>query len=201
MDGLFFYWMGWIIWILITFLMKKNRNRTILGLGILILILFSDTIITIGNLDVNVALILLYFAAMFVLASRKDWIINTIWSLAIVFGYAGILFWEQISPIWLFVPRTIIIPVIGFVFLSFLSRSFVVKCVIWCLGITTGEVIHGLILHSYGFSESIGELAFLDLVFIEIAFLLVNLFIKETRVRLDLFTQSIEKQRKRWTHE
>ncbi|MCT2537399.1 hypothetical protein NC661_00405 [Aquibacillus koreensis] len=201
MDGLIFLWVSWLIWIMITFFMGKDNKRTQLACWILLIIISAGITFTVSSITFSATVSVLYIGALFVLAKSKDWLLQTMKCVCLVFGYAGLLFWEQISPIWLFAPRLLIITVLGFIILQFLSASFFERCMIWCLGVTTGEIIHGLILNSYGLRESIGDLAFMDVLFIEISFLIIAQFLKELRLRIEILTQMIEKQKKRWTHE
>ncbi|QTM99669.1 hypothetical protein ERJ70_10365 [Sediminibacillus dalangtanensis] len=118
------------------------------------------------------------------------------------FCYVGILLWELISPIWLFVPRLLMIPFIGLVLLIFLAETLIEKCMVWCLGITSGEILHGLIMRSYGFHPTIGELSFFDLLFVGIAFIILLRLTVATKQKIDVVAQTIEQKLKmRWNHE
>ncbi|WP_226034672.1 YphA family membrane protein [Aquibacillus saliphilus] len=199
MDGYIFYWISWILWIIITFIMVKDNYRTYLALWLLTLIALSNSEVVIGVTKINAAIFILFFGALILLSKTSNWILNIIRSLCLVFGYVGVLFWEQISPVWLVIPRLIMIPVIGFIFLSFLTNENVDKLAVWCLGITTGEVLHSLILNSYGFNEYIGDMAYFDLLFTAIGLIVMVTFLQDVRSRLDQMIGAIEKQKKRWT--
>ncbi|MDC3415391.1 hypothetical protein [Aquibacillus salsiterrae] len=202
MSGLLFYWTGWMFWVIATFLMDKSVLRTFLGCSVLITIISSNQwLVYSDDLKINLSIISLTFCSLLFLAKEKGWLLSTIRALCVLFGYVGILFWEQVSPVWMFLPREIIIPVIGILVVMILTKNYIERGIIWCMGISTGEILHGLILRSYGFSPEIGELAFLDLVFIGFGLLVVIRGIVELRLRMDMFLQLVEKQKKRWTHE
>jgi hypothetical protein len=200
MNGLFFYWLAWLLWVLITFFMEKNITRTFLAFIVLAVITFSNTIVTLfGNIEFTLSIFVVYIFAL-VMVSQTNKKIITLWkSICLVFGYVGFLFWEQISPVWIVAPREILIPVFGFILLLLLNGNTKEKLAIWCLGTSTGEILHGVILHSYDMREAIGNMSFFDLLVIEISFLVIAHHIVELKKKLDIFVQSMEKQKKRWT--
>ncbi|WP_026771243.1 MULTISPECIES: hypothetical protein [Sediminibacillus] len=202
MEGLLFYWICWLLWITTTFLLKKNRTRFYVSFVILLLLTCSNTNITVWDSKLNLATVVSFFAGILYLAKKKDWILLLFGSLCMTFCYVGILLWEMISPIWLFVPRLLMIPVIGLVLLFFLTETLIEKCMVWCLGITSGEILHGLIMNSYGFHPSIGEHSFFDLLFVGIAFIILLRLTLVAKQKLDQVAQTIERKLKmRWNHE
>ncbi|WP_138416932.1 YphA family membrane protein [Aquibacillus sediminis] len=195
MDGLLFYWICWMIWIYVTFIMKKHRLRDLLALWLLFILIFSSNEIMLGNISINMAVFVLFFGALLAFSFLSNWLKSLLYCLCLVFGYIGILFWEQISPVWMVAPRTIIITIIGFFFLLILTKQYVKRCIIWCLGLTTGEVIHGLIMNSYSMQETIGDMAFMDIIFLELATLSLYQGFVELQSRLDSTVQTIEQQK------
>ncbi|MRH42387.1 hypothetical protein GH741_06785 [Aquibacillus halophilus] len=179
--------------------MKKNTYRIYLALWVLSLIAFSSSELFVGNTKINVSIIVLYIGALLLLASTSSRILNVMRSLCFVFGYVGLLFWEQISPVWLIIPRVIMIPFLGFILLILLTKNNVERIAIWCLGVTTGEVLHSLILNSYGFNDYIGDMAFFDILITGIGIIVAAAFLLEVRSKLDHMIELIEKQKKRWS--
>ncbi|WP_053219385.1 YphA family membrane protein [Virgibacillus senegalensis] len=202
MDGLLFYWICWLLWTAATFLFKKNKTRFYLSFVILLLLSCSNTEVLVCNLQVNLAVIVSFLSGIIYLAKKKEWILLLFGSLCMTFCYVGILLWELISPIWLFVPRLLMIPLIAVILLLFLADNLIDKCLVWSLGITSGEILHGFIMNSYGFHTSIGELAFFDLLFGGIALQILLKLVLVTKYKLDTLAQTIERKLKmRWNHE
>ncbi|WP_186577817.1 YphA family membrane protein [Aquibacillus kalidii] len=199
MDGLFFYWISWLIWIIVTFLRQKDRTRNILAFCLLVIITLSNKEIVIESVTFNCSLLFIYLGALIMVVTGNNKISVIFKSFCIVFGYVGLLFWEQISPVWVVFPRTVTLSLIGFITLTILSGNFKEKCTVWLLGMTNGEILHGMILQSYEMTESIGEFAFLDLLLIEIGLLIVVHYIIVLKNKLDQYSELIEKQKKRWT--
>ncbi|WP_074597123.1 YphA family membrane protein [Sediminibacillus halophilus] len=202
MEGLLFYWICWLLWIVATFLLKKNTTRFYLSFVVLLLLSCSNTRITIWECQLNLALVVSFLSGVLYLARKKDWIWLLFGSLCMTFCYVGILLWELISPIWLFVPRLLMIPLIGLVLLLFLGETLIERCMVWSLGITSGEILHGLIMTSYGFQLTIGERSFFDLLFVGIAFIILLRLTVATKQKIDVVAQTIERKLKmRWNHE
>src|SRR5690625_754537 len=59
-NGLLFYWFGWLLWIIVTFLMKKTELRTKIACWILIAILSSNVNINIDNYHVSLTFLILF---------------------------------------------------------------------------------------------------------------------------------------------
>lgn len=195
MEGLFFYWICWLLWIIITFLMEKSRTRQFFGIWLLMLLIFSKTEIMVAEFNINASIFILYIGSIVLLAVNKRWLYHVFSAICIVFGYLGIMLWEQISPVWMFLPREAVIPATGFILLSLLTGSYIAKIAIWCLGVSTGEIIFSILLNGYGFKESIGDFAFLDVVMIEIGIIYCLTLLHKIRARMEYIIQSFEKQK------
>ncbi|WP_407268711.1 hypothetical protein [Radiobacillus sp. PE A8.2] len=196
MTGILFYWIAWMLWVITTFLMRKSFKRTFLAAGILITILSSQLVLDFNGVKVNVSIAIIFIWTIIALAKQSDWFLSIFRCLCIVFGYIGILFWEQITPVWMIASRELILPLVGLVALWVLSSSNHERVVIWCMGTTTGEVLHSFILQSYGFQEVIGDMAFFDTLFVGLGFLSITFILKEIKLRMDLLIQIVEKQKK-----
>ncbi|SDJ67202.1 YphA family membrane protein [Sediminibacillus albus] len=202
MDGLLFYWISWILWVIFTFLLKKTKVRFYLSVWILLLLSCSNTVVEILDYKVNIAIFVSFVCAILYMAKSPDWMYQLFGSLCMTFSYIGILLWELISPIWLFVPRIIIIPFLAMIMLYFIADNLIDKCMIWCLGLTSGEILHGLIMNSYGFQPVIGERSFFDLMFVGIGFQIIAKLIMIIKHNTENLLQSLERKLKmRWNHE
>ncbi|MDC3413065.1 hypothetical protein NC797_09820 [Aquibacillus sp. 3ASR75-11] len=201
MDGLLFYWISWLMWIIITFLMPKRKTRTWLAVWVLCTIILSNTYIETIDIRLNASIGILFLGAILLLSTRQRWFYLTLCSIFLVFGYNGLYLWEKISPIWMVFPRTVTIPFIGLIVVTFLTKGLYEKAAIWILGSSMGEVVYSFILHGYGFQETIGDKSYLDIIAVEMGFLLLTKWIIDLKLRMDLATQELEKRKMGWTHE
>ncbi|WP_077621720.1 YphA family membrane protein [Sediminibacillus massiliensis] len=202
MEGLFFYWISWMVWVFFTFLYRKDRFRIFMSAWILLLIICSEINATFVGYQVNMAVIVSFCGGMILHARSSRWLYHNFCTLCLVFSYTGILFWEMISPIWVFMPRLLMVPFLGVALLFFVCKTFRDRCAVWTLGVTTGEILHTIILNSYGFSVGIGQLSFLDLMMVGISFNLLATLMVLVKRRVEIILQSIEEKLKmRWNHE
>src|SRR5690625_5823138 len=111
-DGLIVYWFGWMLWIIVTFLMKKDQRRTKLACWILLILLCSNIYFTIENHNISLTFIVLLGIAIFLHAQIPRFMYHVFISFTIMIGYAALLLWEKNTPVWLFMPRFVLIPLI-----------------------------------------------------------------------------------------
>ncbi|MBP1969624.1 hypothetical protein J2Z83_001731 [Virgibacillus natechei] len=175
MSGLLFYWFSWILWIVVTFFMEKSKNRTILACWILLSILSSDIYVVIGSYPVSIALLLMLTGSILLLLQSPHLIYHLSASFTIMIGYAAILLWEISSPILIILPRVILISFILGLVVILLAKGLYSQLGICLLGLSCGEIVHGLMLSSYGFNVSIGEMQFFDnVLFLLVIIVFVN---------------------------
>ncbi|WP_085992019.1 YphA family membrane protein [Oceanobacillus senegalensis] len=161
-EGMLFFWFSWIFWILVTFFMNRGKLRTYLAYWILLSIIVSPFYVVIGQYFVHLTVIILLLGTMVLIAKQPRIPYYLFASFTVTIGYTALLLWEKISPIWLIIPRTLLIAVIIGCLVSILSSYFHSRISICLFGFLSGEIIYSLILYSYGFQEEIGEMQFLD---------------------------------------
>jgi len=169
-DQVLFYWFSWFFWVIITFFMKKNQKRIYLAGWILVVVIFSNYYIEWQMITISFPIILLFFGAVILLGNYQKWFYHLAASFVTAIGYAAFLFWETISPVWLILPRNILITVIFGLIISILAKNYVVRIAICLFGMTSGEVIYRYILASYGFPVTIGDKAALVSLFVVVLF-------------------------------
>lgn len=171
MDGLFFYWICWIFWILATFIMPKNATRTKLAIWILVTIGVSKIYLTIDSLDLSCSYISILIGGFLLLASQKNKGLQIFSAFTIMVGFSSMLIWETNAPVWLFMPRLIIIPILCVLLTMMVSKTFVNRLTNCIIGLCGGEFVYGLLLSNYTISKVIGEALFLDTLFIALLLL------------------------------
>nr|GGG65193.1 hypothetical protein GCM10011398_06040 [Virgibacillus oceani] len=163
-SGIIFYWIGWIFWVIVTFFMKKGRQRTFYACWILFIILSSSVSIQVSKYQIGLSFIILLIGSIYFHSIAKSlYLLFSAFTISL--GYIAILFWERITPVWIFLPRTVLIPLIMTFLIVLLTDSLHDKLAVGLLGLTSGEIFHSIILSSYRLYETIGGLAFLDSFF------------------------------------
>lgn len=183
-NGLLFYWFGWMLWIIVTFLMKKTELRTKIACWILIAILSSNVNINIDNYHVSLTFLILFGSVIILHAQLPRMMYHTFISFIITIGYAAILLWEQNTPVWLFLPRFILIPAISVMIISILVKGVYNRLVIGLLGLSAGELLYNMLLTGYDLQTSIGKMAYLDNLTITIVIIILLGSLHKGKVKL-----------------
>lgn len=201
MDGVLFYWLGWIFWIITTFFMRKGKNRTTLTFLILLIIALSLIKLPIFGYEISLSFCVLICVLFFLLAKQKRKVYTLFVITFIGFSYTGLRLWEIVSPVWVIVPRVYLYAVIIFLLTLFFSGNYLQSCLIGCLSISFGEVFYVLLVERIGWELSIGDSFIMDLLFLHV-FLSVILYVwKEIKLKFEDILHQVELQKKRWTNE
>nr|WP_133065303.1 hypothetical protein [Virgibacillus profundi] len=147
---------------MVTFLMKKNKRRTLFACWVLVSIIGSNYNFTFGNLSVSFSFLFILCGAIIFLVQLPRLMYHLFASFTITIGYAAILFWEKISPVWVVLPRPLLLSFLIILLIIILTKSLDHRLGIGALGISAGEYIYSLTLSGYGFYESIGQASFLE---------------------------------------
>ncbi|WP_047985322.1 YphA family membrane protein [Ornithinibacillus californiensis] len=172
MDGLYFYWFGWAFWIIVTFIMPKNNYRTVIAIWILLTISTSNIYLGIGFFDISIAYLTTLIGGFALLSTLKQKGLQIFSAITIMIGYSSLLIWEVNAPVWIFMPRLFIMPVVCVLLVSIIASKFENRLANSIIGICGGELLYCLLLSNYSFTKAIGNLMFLDTLSI-IIFLVV----------------------------
>ncbi|MFZ3578178.1 YphA family membrane protein [Virgibacillus sp. DJP39] len=166
-NGLLFYWLSWLLWIYITFLMKKGKSRTLLGLWILLIIAFSDVYLTIMGFKFTISFVLLALGAMFMFSKSSYLYYHLFCSLTIMVLYLTIRLWENYFPLWVMISKTFVSPfIIVLIVILIIPKGFYDRVYTALLGVSGGELVYSFILSSYSINESIGGYVFFDCIMV-----------------------------------
>ncbi|SES80906.1 hypothetical protein SAMN05216389_102264 [Oceanobacillus limi] len=199
-DGLYFYWISWIIWVMVTFFMKKTSHRAYYATWILISIILSNVYITFSKYDISLTFLSVIIGGFFLVPQIPKTTYHLFCSFTLMIGYTSILIWEGQAPVWLFMPRFILIPLICIVMVCFLVKGLISRITVTLIGICAGELLYSYMLSNYYISNIVGEMVFFDSLFI-ILFILICLdLIQLLKRKIVLLTQNY-KRTMRWQNE
>lgn len=185
LEQFLMYWLLWIIFIVVTFFMEKNSKRYVLTSWILFIICFSSLYITISEIELSVALLIILFGSFIYLVEVSFSMLQLTRAITVMISYCSLLIWEMLSPVWFFIPAYFLIPVI-LIFLTFiLSHPLQQTYAFMLLGITLGQVLFDLLLSMYQLNQQIGMTSY----FIYIS--LTTLLLISIRAILLLYTNAI----------
>src|SRR5690625_3990210 len=153
--GHYFYWLSWLLWIFVTFFMKKNIQRTFLSCTILIIISLSNIYINIINFKISIPFLLLFMISLIIFTKLKKEYYHLFAAFTIMIGYSSILFWINHTPLWLFIHELLLVPIFCCFLIFFIVKDFLNRIIIGIVGMTFGEAFYHVILSSYGINFSI----------------------------------------------
>lgn len=169
--GLIFYWISWLLWIIVTFFMKKGLPRTILACWILGTIIFSNIYFTVDKYNILVSFSILLIGISLVYTKLPNQLYHLFSTFTIIVGYAAILIWKSNTPLWLFMPEYFLVPLGNSLLIFFLINGLYNRLITGIFGITLGELFYSFILSSYNIENVIGDMYFFDNLYITILIL------------------------------
>ncbi|ASK63328.1 hypothetical protein CFK37_14770 [Virgibacillus phasianinus] len=174
MNGLLFFWFSWLIWVYITFIMKKGKERTFFAIWTLLLISGSSFHFVMFGYKLSLGYLFLVIGAMVMVASTKRLFYHLFSSLTLMVLYMTIKVWENFFPIWMILSKSFVIPFMMVFIILLLVKGFRNRVSIGLLGICSGELVYSFILSSYSLPEPVGGYEFFDYVVV-ILFLFIGI--------------------------
>lgn len=165
-SGLLFYWFSWILWVYVTFIMKKCKGRTLLAIWILLILSGSTMYVTMLGYQITMSYLFLAIGSLIMIAKSRHLYFHLFSSLTIMILYMAMMVWENYFPIWMIVSKAYISPLIIVLVIVFISKGLYNRVSIALLGISTGELMYSFILSSYAIRAPIGDHVFFDSVLI-----------------------------------
>lgn len=162
-NGLLFFYFFWILWIIITFLTPKTRKRTVFAVFTLLCLCFANIHIK-SSIPVSITYLILLCGLIPMQTKQPKMLYHFICTFTISIGYAAMLLWEANTTLWLFTSREILIPSVIVCLSIFITNGFYNRLACGLFGLCIGEFVFKTILYSISFKETIGDMAFLDIV-------------------------------------
>lgn len=157
--------------ILIFFFMKTSRAKLILFIYLFLTMISSHIVLHNAFQQVSLAFLILLTALPFILFIHRPYYMM-ISSFIISISYAAILLWERISPIWFILAYPFLISLFISCIIIILVKPVYKRIIALTIGMTIGEIIDGLVLHTYHLQKQIGSLYFLQNLFLSLLILL-----------------------------
>nr|WP_161783089.1 hypothetical protein [Pontibacillus yanchengensis] len=151
------------MWVVLTFLSKKTPTRWYASFLILVLLNSVPYTFQIRSYTISLAAIIIVVSSLVILSMQKQHIKAVIISISIGLGYTGALFWEAVSPVWMIFPRLFLITLLAYLLVYVAVHQTWMRIGVWGLGSMLGEVIYSVYVAEMGYSEPIGEFAYLDM--------------------------------------
>lgn len=172
MEGLFFYWISWMVWIMATFFMARtNKYRFLLSAWILCLMILSSLTLNILNYEIGTSgfflLVSLYiFTGRLKKLSKLYFLFCTF---ILMMAYVTFHLFELFDPVWVIFSREWMLSILMVYMAVLLQKNRMLRLPLILLGGIQGEFLYAFILKPFSFPYTIGSLAFLDIMSISIS--------------------------------
>lgn len=191
-DTFLYYWLLWIIFIMIAFFMENSRKRLFFLIWILTIMISSPYYITLFTIRISIAFCFLIIGAIIFFALKTNKIYHFFATFTCMLVYISLLIWENVSPVWYFMPSYIMIPFVVVVIILFIVRPFYDRLSISFIGISLGQLIYELILISYNLYDVIDNDTVVIYMSIVVFFItMMNLFEIVIQKILQLFARKL----------
>lgn len=172
MEGLIFYWISWMVWIMATFFMARtNKYRFLLSAWVLCLMIMSPLKVNILNFEIGIAVLFL-LASLYVFAGRLKKLSKLYFlfcTFILMMAYVTFHLFELFDPVWVIFSREWMLSVLMVYMAVLLQKNRMLRLPLILLGGIQGEFLYAFILKSFSFPYTIGSLAFLDIMAISIS--------------------------------
>lgn len=182
MPGLIFLFSIWLIWIVVTFWMKKtNEFRFPIAAIILLLIILMPVHFDINRITISgsaIFLLLLCYIIMTRLPFRKQlYLLFSI--IAVMIGFAGLQLLELYDPVWMMLDRRIVYSFLFFVTSYFLfTNAILSRFLLIYTSLLQGELLYALILSKWQIQYLVGAMETFDLLAFITLVLLVEYMVR-----------------------
>lgn len=175
MEGFIFFWLFWIFWICSTFFMSKKELRLKISIGILVAISLSMNSITIFQVEISLTNLFLLILSYFIMAKLKGKTRNYLFitSFIIMLAYTTFHLYELFDPVWVIFNRYMMLSLLLAYLTILLQSDLHLRVITLLCGAIHGDILYSLILRKFSLTYSSGSFAFLDVIAISIALLLM----------------------------
>ncbi|WP_282140646.1 YphA family membrane protein [Cytobacillus oceanisediminis] len=172
MEGLIFYWISWMVWIMATFFMdRNNKYRFLLSAWILFFIMLSPWTLKIFNVETGIGGLFL-LVSLYIFTGRLKKLSKLYFlfcAFILMMAYVTFHLFELFDPVWVIFSRNWMLSVLLVYLAVLLQKNRMLRLPLILLGSIQGEVLYALILNQFSFPYTIGSLAFLDIMAISVS--------------------------------
>ena len=199
-DGLLFYWIFWMGWIVTTFLYPKNhKDRKMFAAWLLISIMLSTLTIPIGILQVSGTGVFMIGTAYFFISRLpiNQLLYILLSSFILMLVTVCFLLYELFDPVWLFMRRDWLLAIILTCVTLLLLKNRKQRIMAIIVGSIHGELFFSSILTKYSFSYPTATLSSLDSIALTLSMLICWNWFEGVASSFDKYFHSIEKEKQK----
>ncbi|MBB6452193.1 hypothetical protein HNQ94_000638 [Salirhabdus euzebyi] len=175
-ENILFFWLSWILWIVIYFFEGNQKIRYRNAVAVLLLMIASTWYVKVQEFQLLVPMFLNAFIGMYYLALEKQKGTLLFLTISLTFGYSGLQLWQDLNPLWLFFSTTFISVIVGYIILMVFAANNTQRIAIWLICTSFGQLLYGVVKHSYGLTVPIGNFQYLmDTVLLIMIFTILSI--------------------------
>ncbi|KHF40354.1 YphA family membrane protein [Halalkalibacter okhensis] len=167
MEGVFIYWFGWLLWVVITFFWSKSKARFWSAFSLLLFFILLPKTFVFANTTVYLVYVLfsVYLFWQLNKAKKCNLIHSYVASITIAAAYAGFQMMMIFDPIVVYIDSRWMIGIMTAIISFFLAATFMHRLLFAFSGLIQGELLTGLVTQHHLYMDySIGSLYFFDIV-------------------------------------
>lgn len=165
MEGSFFYWILWGVWIYLTFILsKQSQLRYKISAVILLTIILSDIRFQFGSFQITYSGLVLLLLSYFIISKQKLGLLlySFICSFIVTVAYVTFHLFEIFDPIWIIFQKEWMMGICFGYLAILLQKGLKDRLLMIVCGTMQGELLYSWFLTRFDFSYPIGSLAYLD---------------------------------------
>ncbi|MCZ0754427.1 YphA family membrane protein [Anoxybacillus sp. J5B_2022] len=195
MEGIYFYWCAWVVWIYATFLMKKTKWRTALAAGVLLLMSGSIYHVGIGVFSLTYSFLFLFVAA-FALTANGGKQLGYLFmaALAVAFLSAAFRLLALADPVWVWADERWMLAISMAAICLMLHRDSATRLFAAIIGSCQGEIVYAVAVRDV-FPYTIGSLPFFDALALTCACLFVWSLFENMHHHVDAWQKQMKRNK------
>lgn len=199
MDGLYFYWIFWIYFVITFFFLDDKKLRERLSLWLLSVIILSSTTIFIFSYEISVSILFLLVSSYVYISKGKS--IRIFYEIILIFivmlTYTSFHLFALYDPAWLLFNKKLMLLILICYVVNLLTDQFPLQAVLLTSGMIQGDILYGVILRQIGILYDISHYYILDTIALSSACLLSFTFMKKlSRILENYFKETEGEKRK-----
>lgn len=198
MEGFYYYWLLWMLWVWITFF-QSNRFYRILSVIILLSFVFSLSSITIYQFKIYFPTVIFLISSFYFIGNegKKRAIFFLVSSFIIMMVYGSFHLFTLYEPVWLLFDGKWMLAILIVYCSTILGKKHSDRLIMIVCGMGYGDLLYSVVLHRIGIYYPVGSLAFLDTIAISITLLTAIHSVKQLSHYLEQLLKQTEKEKQK----
>ncbi|RXJ03931.1 hypothetical protein DS745_00635 [Anaerobacillus alkaliphilus] len=166
MEGIYFYWLFWIGWVYTTFLLRKTKERLVIGAGILLLIILSSRHLVVGEYIVNGTIALSLLIGYYLISKNRVGVVVFFLCVSIIstISYVTFRLFQLYDPVWVMFHPTLKLSFLLVILILVLVKDQQMRIALLFVTVAQGELVYTIFLSTIVPEFLIGQRESLDII-------------------------------------